>query len=470
MMKNNSNKNQDQKSKVEVAKRIADQSQKGMHNVASNVEETIFRVIRWCSSLIDQVIFATNHLNLVALVLAIFLFASVNYDNDNSLLTKPLSSAKTLSNISMSARYNSESFEISGLPSSCEVVLTGDAANVNNAATKNGYCQVDLDGFTEGTHSIKVKAVGYGDNVQTTVTPSETLITLKRKTTGQFEVSYDYINVDKMDSRYILDEPEFIEGSKVNIRASQDTLNSIALVKALIDVGGKTQDFETNAKLVVYDKQGRLVDADIVPHEIKVKVGVSSPHKTVPIVLNVTGDIPDNMAIDSIAMDHQTATIYANEKTLSTIESVVVNFDASTLTRDTKVAAPIELPNGVTSSDIALVNLDIKLAESTSKVIEGVSINYRNNLNNYSATVLNNQTRVDVEVIGTASNIDKISANDLFVYIDLIDLAPGTYDLPLNIESMANNSYVKLILKQLTLNITLEGSSTDNSSGTEVLE
>ena len=35
---------------------------------------------------------------------------------------------------------------------------------------------------------------------------------------------------------------------------------------------------------------------------------------------------------------------------------------------------------------------------------------------------------------------------------------------------MANNSYVKLILKQLTLNITLEGSSTDNSSGTEVLE
>ena len=40
MMKNNSNKNQDQKSKVEVAKRIADQSQKGMHNVASNVEET----------------------------------------------------------------------------------------------------------------------------------------------------------------------------------------------------------------------------------------------------------------------------------------------------------------------------------------------------------------------------------------------------------------------------------------------
>ena len=80
MMKNNSNKNQDQKSKVEVAKRIADQSQKGMHNVASNVEETIFRVIRWCSSLIDQVIFATNHLNLVALVLAIFLFASVNYD------------------------------------------------------------------------------------------------------------------------------------------------------------------------------------------------------------------------------------------------------------------------------------------------------------------------------------------------------------------------------------------------------
>ena len=459
----NNHHEEDSKAKVEVAKKIASQNQR-VSNVYGNIEETIFRVFRWFSSLIDKIIFSPKYLSVVSLVIAIFLFFTVNYDKENSILSKPLSSAKTLSNVQVSARYNSESFEISGLPTSCEIVITGDAANVNNAATKSGYCQVDLEGYTEGTHSVKLKTVGFGNNVQTTITPSDTMITLKRKTTGQFDISYDYINVDKMDERFVLGVPEFLEGSKVNIRASQDTLNSIALVKALIDVSGANQDFEANAQLVAYDKQGRMVDAEIVPNIVKVKVSVSSPHKTVPIVLNVTGEVPNNMAIESIAMDRQTATVYASEKILGMLESVVVDFDASTLTRDTKIAAPIKLPDGVTSSDVTMVNLEIKLGELNKKVIKDVNINYRNNNNNYSAIIDNNQPKVDVEIIGTEKNIANISAADLFVYIDLDGLEPGTYDLPLYIEKSASNSFVKFNLKQLTLGITLEASDQNNDT------
>ena len=457
---------EDSSSKVEVAKKIADQSSR-MSNAYGNLEENVFRVFRWCSSLIDKVIFSPKYLSIVSLIIAIFLYFSVNFNSENSILSKPLSSAKTLSNVQVSARYNSESFEISGLPQSCEIVITGDAANVNNAATKSGYCQVDLEGYTEGTHSVKLKATGYGNNVQTTVSPSDALITLKRKTTGQFEISYDYINVDKMDNRYVLGTPEFLEGSKVNIRASQDTLNSIALVKALINVEGASQDFETNAQLVAYDKQGNAVHAEIVPNVVKVKVPVSSPHKTIPIVLNIVGDVPNNMAIETITMDRQTVTVYASEKILGSLEAVNVDFDASTLTRDTKIAAPIKLPDGVTSSDIAMVNLDIKLGESSKKVIKDVNINYRNNNNNYSAIIENNQTKVDVEIIGTDTNIENISATDLFVYIDLMGLEPGTYDLPLNIEKSSSNSFVKFNLKQLTLNITLESSDADRNADSE---
>lgn len=467
-MKNKKNHNQDPDSKVEIAKKIADQSKK-VSNAYGNVEETIFRVSRWFSSLIDKILFSTKYLSLVALVLAIFLYITVNYDSENSVFSKPLSSAKTLNNIGVKARYNQESFEISGLPENCEVVITGDAANVNNAATRNGYCQVNLDGYTEGTHSIKIRAIGYGDNVSTTVTPSDAVVTLKRKTTGQFEASYDYINVDKMDSKFILSKPEFIEGSKVNIRASQDTLDSIAMVKALIDVEGKTNDFETQATLVAYDKQGKSVEADIVPSTIKVKVGVSSPHKAVPIVLNLIGDVPNNMAIESITMDHQTATIYANENILNSVEQVSIEYDASTLTGDAKVVQPITLPEGVTSSDVSLVTLDVKLAEAQSKVIQGININYRNNVNNMTALNISN-TKVDVEIIGTKTNIDQISASDLFVYIDLANLEPGTYDLPLNIERSSGSSYVKFNLKQKTINITLEGENVNNEDKEEGLE
>ena len=61
MNKRKQNQNQDQNSKVELAKKIANQS-KNVKTAYDNVEETIFVVIRWISSLIDRVLFSSKHL------------------------------------------------------------------------------------------------------------------------------------------------------------------------------------------------------------------------------------------------------------------------------------------------------------------------------------------------------------------------------------------------------------------------
>lgn len=443
---------QDPSEKVELAKKIANQSQK-VTNAYTSFEETIFRVFRFISSLIDRLFFSKRYLIIASLVLAILLYLSVNISDSNSIFTKPLLSAKTLSNLEVRARYNSESFEISGLPESCEVVLTGDAANVNNAATRNGYCLVNLEGYTEGTHSVKLEAQGYGDNVSATVTPSEQVITLKRKTTRQFTLGYEYINQNSLDSRYILGVPEFSSKDVVNIRASEDTLNSIAFVKALIDVSGQSGDFEVEAPLVAYNKSGQAVDAEIVPNTVTAKVTVSSPHKNVPIILNVTGEMADGLAINAVQMDHQTTTIYAPESVLAGITSVEVKLDASTLNRDTDMVQPIELPSGVSGSDVTRVNLKVSVGEAKTKVLENVPISYRNNTQGYGAQNVS-LTSVNVTVSGTESNIAGISANDIVVFFDVGDLEPGTYDLPLQIEQ-TTSSFVTCTLNNATVTITL---------------
>ena len=452
-----------QDQKVEIAKKIADQS-KRVTNAYGNVEDGFFRIFRWFSGLVDKVIFTKRYLPIVSLLLAIFLYVTVNYDSENSIFATSLTSARTLSNVTVRATYNTESFELSGLPSTCEVTITGDAANVNNAATRTGYCSINLDGLTEGTHLVKLTATGYGDNVSATTNPTDVMITLARKTTQRFEVGYDFINTDEMDSRYVLGTPEFTDGTSVNIRASRSTLDSISMVKALIDVSGQTADFETDAQLVAYDNNGNPVEAEIVPSTIHVSVSVSSPHKTVPIVLEFSGEVPNDMAIDSVTMDRQTATIYGSESVLNSISQVTINYDASTLTGSTTVTAPVTLPEGVSGSDVSLVTLNITLAERVSKTLEDVAINYRNNNNNYAATVLDNQTHVDVTVTGTQRNIDAISASDIFVFIDLDSLTPGTYDLPLEYELSTTNSLVSFSLNQLTLNITLTATDTGTDS------
>ena len=455
-MRKNKRNAHDPRSKVELANRIADQS-KRVSSVYSNMEESVFRSFRFISSFVDRVIFSKYLMPLAALVLALLLYLSVNINTENNLFTTPLSSARTLNDVAVSARYNSESFELTGLPDTCTVVLTGEAANVNNASQRSGTCQANLDGLTEGTHTVSLVAMGYGDNVTATVTPSNVTVTLLRKTTAQFEVDYDFVNVDKMDSRYILGTPEFLDGNRVNVRASQNTLDSIAFIKVLIDVTGVNADFETEASLVAYDARGNVVNADIIPDTIRVKVPVSSPHKAVPIVLNISGEVPNDLAIENISMDQQTTIIYANEEVLNSIEQVDVNVDASTLTRDTQISVPVNLPEGVSSADVTMVNLNITLAASVTKVIEDVPINYQNNNNNYAAVIEGNETRVSVEVSGTQTNIEAIDADDLFVYIDLEGLEPGEHTIPLEIQSNSVNNYVTYNILKPTIKITLVG-------------
>ena len=344
--------------KLVAAKKIANKTK---NNFFDNIEEFVVKIFRWVSSFIDKIFFTKAYSVIFALLLACLLYFVVNF-NDESF-SPSLSSSKTITNVNVTSRYNSESFEVSGLPSSCNITFTGEAVNVNNAASKSGYCLINLEGYSEGSHLVDVVATGYGDNVNIITSPSQVQVTLKRKTTAQFDLSYDFINQNSLDSKYILGVPEFSTGSsKVNIRASQDTLNSIALVKALIDVSGQTSDFEVEAPLVAYDSLGRMVDAEIVPSSLNVKVTITSPHKSVPIKLNITGDAPIGFSLESVSMDHQTTEIYASESVLANIQEVVVNLDLSTVSADSEIIQPVVLPTGVNSSDVTMVNLKVVLA------------------------------------------------------------------------------------------------------------
>jgi len=436
--------------KVQAAQKIASKS--SLNRTAyESMEENILKFFRWISGIIDRLFFSQKYSGLFALFLACLAYFVATYDSTNTTLT----SSKMLSNVSINARYNSESFELSGVPTACEIVITGEAANVTNAAAKKGYCQLDLEGYTEGSHTVKMSAVGYGDNVTTVVSPSEVTVTLKKKTTMQFDLSYDYINKNMMDSKYILGTPEFSQGTKINIRASQDTLNSIALVKALIDVSGVNGDFSTEAPIIAYDKNGKAINAEIVPEKIGVNVVVSSPSNEVPIVLNPIGQAPTGLAIDEVQItDHQTTRIYGPQSVIDTISEVLVNFDLSTISENTslEIILPVTLPKGVNASDVNVVNAKVTLAAVESTVVENVPLNAINNENNLGVSQIDFKD-IDVTVSGSAKNIGSVKADDINVYFEMPS-EPGTYDLPLYVEAKSH-PYVNLTLDHASVNITV---------------
>lgn len=463
-----SKKNTNLENKTERANRIAEQSKK-VKRTYEKMEDFLFRVLRAFSTFLDKVLFNEKYSKVVSLALAVLLYAIVNYNALSTSFQSSLRYSKTLSDVTVLAKYNSDTFEISGLPEKVDVILTGDAANVTSAANaENGTVICDLDGLTEGEHEIKLTTEGYGNNVNVVVNPTNVNVVMKKKTTRQFDISYDFINQDKMEQIYSAGTPEF-EYTKINVRASKDTLDSIAFVKALIDVSGQSADFEQDAVLVAYDSSGKPVNADIVPNTVHVKVPVTSPNKSVNIQVQVSGEVPDGKAIDSITMDQQTVTIYGSETTLANIDQVVVTLDAGTLTKDSTVLRPIVLPAGVTSATNTQVTMNITLADAEEKTIDDIPINVINNNKHYKASQPDNKTTTSVTVKGTKNNIDKLAADDINVYIDMKDVQPGLQKFALQIEQPKDGFVVYTLNEpEYELNVLGETSDADQSEGGNV--
>ena len=174
-----SKKNTNLENKTERANRIAEQSKK-VERTYEKMEDFLFRVLRAFSTFLDKVLFNEKYSKVVSLVLAVLLYAIVNYNALSTSFQSSLRYSKTLSDVTVLAKYNSDTFEISGLPEKVDVILTGDAANVTSAANaENGTVICDLDGLTEGEHEIKLTTEGYGNNVNVVVNPTNVNVVMK---------------------------------------------------------------------------------------------------------------------------------------------------------------------------------------------------------------------------------------------------------------------------------------------------
>ncbi|MBP3398832.1 MAG: hypothetical protein J6K75_03640 [Erysipelotrichaceae bacterium] len=449
------------KDKLELAEKIASQTRK-VTKKYEDVESMILHVIRWFSTAIDRFLFNPKMGGAISLILAIMIYGVVNYSDEKSLFGTAYLQSTTLRDQPIVVDYNSDKWEITVSDETCEVVLTGDASSLSMQTSSSNYSIVaDLSNLSSGTHTVKLQAKDFISGVSATVNPSDVTVTIKEKVTANYSIGYDFINMAKMDSIYALGTPTF-ESTRVAIRASEDTLSTVAFVKALIDVSGQTGVFEQDAQLVAYDQHGNPVKCDIKPETVKVTVPVTSPKKEIQVVVEPRGEVPNNMAIESITLDHNVITVYAPETTLNRLSDITVTFDAAQLTGDKRLEQGIVLPSNVNALSTSRIIMDVKLGEKVSKIIENVPIGYRNYSNDYKIST-DETVYTSVTVYGTQTNVDKITASDLDVYIDLAGYTAGKYDMPIFVEQNPS-LLVNFVSEKASISMTLTDENAQSGS------
>ena len=427
-------------------------SKKTSSGIFYKINRAFFRIASFFALIVDKLLYSNRYASLVSLAIAALLFISVNYSNQQA---NSITSSYTFDNVTIETLVNKEMMDVVGIPDNVTAVVTGDFVTVN-AMKNDGQVSVvlDLEALSEGNHRVKFGIKGFLPGLSVVLSPEYADVSLQRKSSRTFLVTPEFINLDRLDAQYIVSEP-ILDLSEVTINASNEKLDSISMVRALIDVKDKKESFTIEAQVKIYDQDGKLMDVVVSPSVVNASVAISSPNRQVPIVIKPTGTIPNNKAIDSITMDFESVTLYAPQEVLNKISSIEVPINAESLTMDTKLKVTLPIPEGVRSMNTTSVSLDIKLGDKQLRSIEGSQIFFENNNKNYEIKKSNNAPMVaDVIIEGTQARIDAIDVSKIRVSLDMKNINIGPQKAKLIVEGPDSLLTYRLVSDEIDIVVT----------------
>ncbi len=422
----------------------------------SKVSRPISRFSKWISAWMDRILFSQRYGKLVALLLAVFVYAIIDIGDSASSLfeTKQVYTFKAQT---VNVLVNEETYEVSGLPETVDVQLLGDINDLQMVRQQNSLSVVaDLRQLGEGRSDIELEVQNIPSRLEVIIEPGTVSVELKKKQTQTYALGYDFVNQSEMDATYDLGTPEFDEDT-VTVRASEDTLNRVSYVKALIDVSGVTSDFETDAPLAAYDENGDRLEVDIIPSTMHVSISVTQPKKTVPIEVVQVGTMEEGLAISTCTLSDEEITLYAKQSVLDQIDHIEISLPVSNITSDRTLAMPITLPQGVTQASLSSVSVSVTVGERTSATFSDVQVRLINQEAEIDGMPITLDPRtVSVTVSGSEEMLQNITKEDIMVTADLKGItAAGERQLTLSVSGP--NRLVEYQLETSEITVTVSG-------------
>ena len=379
----------------------------------------------------------------VSLILATITFFLV----DSQVITLVENEAEILANEPVTVIYNKEAYVVEGLVDQVDIILTGRKSALYLAKQLGEHEVVlDLSDYEASDTPVRVP-LSYNqtvDNISYKLDPAYVTVTIKKKISEKRSISYELLNEDKLNEKFSVSDVT-LDQTEVVVKGSEDTLEQIATVKALIDLSNdkftEAITYEVdNLPLVAYDKDGRVLeDVEIVPQTVGASISFSTYKATVPIVVTTTGNLVAGKAISSITINGKTdytVDIYGEKEDIDKITSVpvTVNIDGRASRGALTYNASISKPTGVRSISESDVQIVVSFGDERQKTVDITNIRATNLGSGLTVNRTNNNP-ISVQVKGVQSVIDSITAENISAYIDLTNYTEGTYDVDVQIES-----------------------------------
>jgi YbbR domain-containing protein len=405
-------------------------------------------VDKWLDQLTDNKMF----MKLVALVMAFLLFGSIYDENmgTNDVNVPGDADVAIIAGIPVKSYYDTENLVVTGVPETVEVTLEGPTPNVQATKTQKDFeVFVDLTKAKVGKQRAMLQVRDLSNGLTASINPSFVEVNVQEKVTKEYTIDVEY---DKrmIAAGYEVGTP-VIDPKKVTIAGGKDVMEQIIYVKATVGLPKDTkQTVNGTAAITVLDKELNKLNVMLERESVKVTIPIEKLSKTVPIEIVEKGSPPEGVVIDSISLDKKEATISGNKETLNKV-------DLSKISKSTELTLPVIISDGLTEVDPQQVVATIKVskaeaasndesvvsdAEETTpaeekaiKSFSDIEIQLEGVAENHTVSIKQpSNGRTSLKVMGTSTELTKISEGDFQVVANVSDLSLGDHEVKVSVD------------------------------------
>lgn len=425
-------------------KPIVTKANEDSFNVKDKAFGILYKTVNSLNVFLDRMLQSNLSMKILSFIMAVVLLFTIN-GSINNIFSTP-NGGDYINDVKIDVQGLQDDYDVVGLPATVNVALVGPSLDIYTAKIAKDYKIIaDFAGLGEGDHSIELKSEGFPSNLQVMIVPQTVNVKITQKVTKTFELGYNFINEDQMDSKYSV-SVESMEHQQVEVRGSQDSIGKINAVRAAIDLKGAKDDFEQKAKIYAYDRSGKKLDVEIIPNTVNIQCDVSSYSKEVSIVPQYTGQFENGFGLENITLSKDKVRIYGKEELLNSINSVYVTIDISGLSSDKSYSKlSISGIEKINKLSFDTVDATLRVSPAVKKTITDIPISIINNENNYQVTFANGQNMVSIEVEGVEAKLNDVSINDFNAIINLEDLKSGTNTVKVDLTSNKGYLSYKLV-------------------------
>jgi YbbR domain-containing protein len=394
-------------------------------------------------------------MKIIALLLALLLYMSVNLDPDIAKTTSKGSSAvnydkETITDVPVHVYYDSENTIVKGVPQFVQLTLEGPKSILQPTKLQREFeVYIDVTNLQLGEHQVKLKHRNISEKLRVKIEPQTLRIDIEEKVSKTLPVQAD-VNANNIRDGYIAEQP-VIKPSRVKITGARSEVEKIAYVKATMKLDDVTETVEKEARVIALDKRLNKLDVDIQPRFVRVKVPVVSPNKKVGLKVKPVGTLPDDLSIKSVEPSLHEVTVFGPEDILNDLDIIDgIELDVSNMTKSGSFWVDVPVPKGAKRvyPEKVAVQVDVEKEEKVEEPEEGKEVfeNLPLSLIGKSADfnyqlLMPKSEKVNVEVSGPSSALATIESQDIQLSVDVSRLSSGDHDVSIVVKGPQNVTY-----------------------------